>query len=201
MDYNILIKNLRLKNYEVSFFNQSSEASAYLIKALKNVKVGLGDSKTIESLDLKNILGKENEVIDLASTQTLDEFLLKAKETLTSDIFITSVNAVAISGEMINIDGSGNRIAASLFGHQKVYFIFGINKVVSSLDDAINRARNIAAPLNARRLKRICPCSTSDETCFDCTSKDRICNALVIYLNKMEDMEVEIIIINEELGF
>ena len=103
---------------------------------------------------------------------------------------------------MINIDGTGNRIAGSLFGHIKVYFLIGTNKIESSLEKSIFRARNIAAPMNAKRLKLKTPCAIDGDKCYNCSSADRICNALTIYYKKMRNVkDVEIILIDEELGF
>jgi hypothetical protein len=120
------------------------------------------------------------------------------------DVFLTSVNALSQTGEMVNIDGTGNRVAASLFGSQEVFFVLGVNKITPDLASAIHRARNVAAPLNSKKNKKssLNPCATLDEKCYDCGSPDRICNALTIYYKKMRNMQtMEIIIINESLGF
>jgi len=109
---------------------------------------------------------------------------------------------MAETGELVNIDGTGNRVAASLFGHQKVYFVIGTNKIEPTLEKAVWRARNVAAPINAKRFNADTPCAKKGDRCYDCSSPERICNALVIYLKKMNDIEdVEIILIDEELGF
>ena len=108
------------------------------------------------------------------------------------------------TGEMVNIDGTGNRVAASLFGSQEVFFVLGINKITPDLASAIYRARNVAAPLNSKLNKKstLNPCATLEQQCYDCGSSDRICNALTIYYKKMRNMQtMEIIIINESLGF
>ena len=120
------------------------------------------------------------------------------------DVFLTSVNALAQTGEMVNIDGTGNRVAASLFGSQEVFFVLGINKITPDLASAIYRVRNVAAPLNSKKNKKssLNPCATLEEKCYDCGSSDRICNALTIYYKKMRNMQtMEVIIINESLGF
>ena len=131
-----------------------------------------------------------------------NEFLEIATRCLTTEIFLTSVNAASEKGEMVNIDGTGNRVAGSLFGHEKVYFIFGTNKIAPTLDDAIWRARNIAAPQNSKKYNLRTPCVIRGDKCYDCASPDRICNTLNIYLKKMNDIDdVEIIIIDENLGF
>lgn len=115
--------------------------------------------------------------------------------------FFTSVNAIAETGEMVNIDGAGNRVAGSLFGHEKVYFIAGTNKIESTLEKAVYRARNVAAPMNAARHNFKTPCAVKQDKCYDCASPDRICCAEIIHLQKMRFIEMEVILINEPLGF
>ena len=102
---------------------------------------------------------------------------------------------------MVNIDGKGNRISESLYGHEKVYFIIGANKVMPDLQQAIDRARNIAAPKNAQRLSCKTPCAVKADRCYDCSSPGRICNGMVIYFGKMTSCEMEVILIDEALGY
>lgn len=103
---------------------------------------------------------------------------------------------------MVNIDGTGNRVAGSLFGHEKVYFVVTTNKIEESLEKAVYRARNIAGPKNALKYNLRTPCVIKGDRCYDCASPDRICNTLNIYLKKMNDIDdVEIVLIDEKLGF
>ena len=154
-------------------------------------------------MNLYERLSKHNKVYDPNQSRDNDGFLEIAKKCLTTDVFLTSVNGMSATGEMVNIDGTGNRIAGSLFGHDTVYFVIGINKIMPNLDDAIHRARNIAAPKNAKRLGLSTPCTMTDNKgCYSCNSADRICNALTIYYRKMNDIDnVEIILIDEALGY
>jgi len=124
------------------------------------------------------------------------------KSAAAAEVYITSANAVAETGEIINIDGSGNRVANTLYGKKKVYIIIGTNKIAEDYDKALWRARNIASPLNARRLGRNTPCVKGELKCYDCKSPERICKGLVVLWNKMNGTEkVEVIIIDEELGY
>ncbi len=200
MKYQKIIEVLKRKKYDVQFFEKKDEAVKFLENRINNKTVGFGDSKTLEALDLFHILSKNNTVYDPAQFQD-DHFLEVAKKALTTDIFITSVNAASETGELVNIDGSGNRLAGSLFGHDEVIFVFGTNKIEETLDKAIHRARNVAAPQNAKKYGLKTPCAVSDKGCFDCASPDRICSAMTIYMQKMNDMDMTIIIINEELGY
>ena len=92
-----------------------------------------------------------------------------------TEVYLSSVNGLAETGELINIDGAGNRVASTLFGHKRVYFVVGANKIAPDYDAALWRARNIAAPKNAQRLKRKTPCAVKADRCYDCSSPERIC--------------------------
>ena len=120
---------------------------------------------------------------------------------LTTQIFITSANAISEEGYIVNIDGTGNRIAGSLFVHEKVIFVIGKNKMESTLEKAIWRAKNIAAPKNAKRLGLKTPCAVHGDKCYNCKSEDRICNAMIVHMSKMNDIDMEVILINEDLGY
>ena len=107
-----------------------------------------------------------------------------------------------MSWEIINIDGAGNRVASSIYGHKKVYFVVGRNKLAPTYDEALWRARNIASPKNAQRLNRKTPCAVKGDRCYDCRSPERICRGLVVLYGPMLDMErVEVLLVKEELGF
>ena len=118
-----------------------------------------------------------------------------------ADVYLTSANALAETGEIVNIDGAGNRVAASLFGHEKVYFVIGRNKLAPTYDEALWRARNIAGPKNAQRLGAKTPCAAKGERCYDCKSPGRICRGLVVLWGPMIGMETEILLVDEDLGF
>ena len=91
-------------------------------------------------------------------------------------------------------------MAGSLFGHEKVYFVVSLKKLCPTLEDAIHRARNVAAPLNAARHGFANPCAVKGDRCYDCSAKDRICNALVVHYRKMRGIDMEVVLIREELG-
>lgn len=99
------------------------------------------------------------------------------------------------------MDGTGNRVAGSLLGHKKVYYIIGRNKITDDVEKAVWRVRNVAAPMNAKRYELKTPCAIKGDKCYNCSSPDRICNALLIELKKMNDIEMEVVLINEDLGF
>ena len=192
IDIEKTIKALERNKFVVHYFETGSEAVMYLKNRIQNKCVAIGDSRTLLEIGVHNALSEVNE--DVTDIQ----------RTMGRDVFLTSVNALAQTGEMVNIDGTGNRVAASLFGSQEVFFVLGINKITPDLSSAIYRARNVAAPLNSKKNKKssLNPCATLEEKCYDCGSPDRICNALTIYYKKMRNMQtMEVIIINESLGF
>lgn len=202
MEIQSVIKALEKNRYSVRYFQSGKEAADYLDKELDNRVIGFGDSATMSQIKLYERLSAHNEVHDPNQSKDNDEFLEIAQKCLNTEIYLTSVNAMSEKGELVNIDGTGNRIAGSLFGHKKVYFVVGINKIEPTLEKAVWRARNIAAPKNAKRYRLSTPCAIKGDKCYDCTSPDRICNALTIHLKKMNDIEdAEVVLINEELGF
>ncbi len=201
------IKSLEQKLYTVRCFETHKEAADYLDAQIDGKVVGFGDSRTIIDMKLYDKLSKHNTVYDPNQSVDNDGFLEIAKKCLTADIYLTSVNAMAETGEMVNIDGTGNRVAGSLFGHEKIYFVVSTNKIEKSLDEAVFRARNVAAPKNSLKYDLPTPCvinykKTGELKCFDCRRPERICNGIITYMRKMNDIEdVEVILINEEMGF
>ena len=120
---------------------------------------------------------------------------------VTADVYFSSVNAVSEQGEIVNIDGNCNRIAGTLYGHKKVYFVIGENKIAPDFTQALFRARNTAAPLNAKRLNADTPCAKEGNRCYNCSSPGRICRDLSVFWKKPTGCEYEIILIHEALGY
>lgn len=205
IDIEKTIKALERNKFVVHYFETGAEAVAYLKNRIQNKCVAIGDSRTLLEIGIHDALSEVNEdITDIQHPLPGESFRDTALRTMGRDVFLTSVNALSQTGEMVNIDGTGNRVAASLFGSQEVFFVLGVNKITPDLASAIYRARNVAAPLNSKKNKKssLNPCATLDEKCYDCGSPDRICNALTIYYKKMRNMQtMEIIIINESLGF
>ena len=200
MDLEKLEKNLRKKGYEVCILEKKEDMKEYLKDRFHNTTIGFGDSITIKKTGFYESVMEDNVLFDPNRSETYDEFLEIARKAMNAEYFFTGVNAMTENGEIVNLDGTGNRIAGSLFGHKKVYYVLGTNKIVKDLDEAIFRTRNIAAPKNARRLGLSTPCAVNADKCYDCSSMDRICNGLLINYRKMDEIEAEVIIIREELG-
>ena len=200
MDFSILKQNLENKNYKVNTFENAKDAVAYLEKEIVNTTVGIGGSVTVDEIGLFDAIKDNNKVF----WHWKDKSTLSWQETLSeaanAEIYITSANGVAETGEIINIDGTGNRVAATMFGHKKVYIIIGKNKIAKNYDEALFRARNIAAPLNAKRLNKETPCVKLGK-CIDCNSPQRICRGLFVLWQKPTSYDCEVILINENLGY
>lgn len=201
------IKSLEQKLYTVKCFDTPEEAADYLDSQIDGRVVGFGDSRTIIDMKLYDKLSSHNTVYDPNQSVDNDGFLEIAKKCLTTEVYLTSVNAMAETGEMVNIDGTGNRVAGSLFGHEKVYFVVSTNKIEPCLEEAVFRARNVAAPKNSLKYDLPTPCvlnykKTGVLKCFDCRRPERICNGIITYMRKMNDIDdVEVILIKEEMGF
>ena len=193
-DLEKLQKSLEAEGFTVSCFDTAAQAADYLDAALDGKTIGIGGSITVQEMGLRERLAKHNTVLWHWAGST-------TQEAAGAQVYLTSVNGAAETGELINIDGTGNRVASGLFGHEKVYFIVGRNKVAPDYDAALWRARNIAAPKNAQRLNRKTPCAAKGDRCYDCKSPERICRALVVYWEKPNSMDMEVVLVDEDLGY
>lgn len=190
-------KNLEARGYAVRVFATGKEAADYLDAAIDGKSVGFGGSVTLDALGLYDRLGTHNQTLWHWKWEDKDA---ARREAMDSDVYLTSVNGLAETGELVNIDGAGNRVAATLFGHEKVYFVIGRNKLAPSYEEAVRRARNIASPQNAQRLGKKTPCAVKGDRCYDCRSPERICRGLVTLWGPMIGMEAEVLLVDEDLG-
>ena len=197
MKFDAVKKNLETRGYAVRVFATGKEAADYLDAAIDGKSVGFGGSVTLDALGLYERLGSHNQTVWHWKWEDKDA---ARREALTTELYLTSVNGLAETGELINIDGAGNRVAATLFGHEKVYFVIGRNKLAPTYEEAVWRARNIASPQNAKRLGKKPPCAVSGDRCYDCKSPERICRGLVTLWGPMMGMEAEVLLVDEDLG-
>lgn len=199
MDLQKLKETIEKNGFEVSVFETKEEAADYLDKKIDEKTVGFGGSVTLKDMNLFDRLSKHNTVY---SHSNCDDPERAMRLSMNTDVYLLSANAIAENtGEILNIDATGNRVSSTLYGHQKVYMIAGKNKISPDYDSALYRLRNVVAPKNARRLHMKTPCAVNADRCYDCNSPDRICNALVVHYKKMRSMNMEIVLVNEELGF
>lgn len=192
------IESLRLRGFEPVYFETGAAAADYLAKEYAGRTIAFGGSVTLEKLGLYERLSESGRVF-WHWKQDRTEALEAAEK---AEVYMTSANAIAESGEIVNIDGSGNRVSATLYGKKQVCFVVGKNKLCPDYNEAVWRARNVAAPLNARRLNRNTPCVKGELRCYDCKSPERICRALVtLWGPTLACQRIEVVIINEDLGF
>ena len=201
MDLALLKENLERLHYSVKIFENKETAADYLAESICGKTVGIGGSVTICQMELYEKLKERNSVLWHLRTDGTQSVMQVRKDATRADIYISSVNGISQKGEIVNIDNTGNRVAAATFGCDKVYFVIGKNKIAPTLEDAISRARNIASPLNAKRLGLKTPCAVHADKCYDCNSEQRICRNLSIFLKKPTGCDYEIILIDEVLGY
>ena len=191
-------KNLEDRGFQVKTFATAGEAAAYLDGSIDGSSVAFGGSITLQQLGLREKLAAHNRVIWHWTDG--GEVLPEAAGT---EVYITSANGLAETGESLNIDGAGNRVASTLYGHRRLIFVIGRNKLAPTYDEALWRARNIAAPKNAQRLNKKTPCAAKGDRCYDCKSPERICRGLAVLWGPMmgKEQTTEVILVDEELGY
>ena len=189
------IRNLQLRGFSVRHFATGGEAVAYLSEQIQNTTVGIGGCKTAEQLGLYEKLSERN-TVHWHWRVPGQETLIKANA---APVYISGANAISEDGEILNIDGRGNRLAGQVFGNKKLYVVAGVNKLCPDFASALERARNVAAVQNCRRFEAKTPCKL-DDRCHDCRSTDRICRALLVLWGPVMGMEAEVILIDEDLG-
>lgn len=199
---NRVVKNLESRNMEAYFVKTKEDA---LKKALELIPEGSsiswGGTVSAKEIGLLDAVHEGNyEVYDREEAQTPELKNEIAHKALDCDFFIGSTNALAENGVMVNIDGNANRVAAFAFGPKNVLLIVGMNKVVKSEEDAMSRARNEAAPINAQRFGLDTPCSKNG-MCYDCKSPDCICCQILITRYSRVAKRIKVILVDENLGF
>lgn len=201
MDFSKVIGNLRDRGYSVHEFGTAAEASRWIDGEIDGCTVGFGGSETLTEMGLYDILSAHNMVYSHhvpKDGMTTGELRAAASG---ADIYLSSVNGLSENGEIINIDAQGNRVSSTLYGHRRVFLVIGENKLAPDHDKALWRARNIAGPLNARRLGRKTPCAVKADRCYDCRSPERICRELVVLWQCPIGMDIDIVLIHEKLGY
>ena len=203
MREDVLIQNLEKRGFEAVFFETSKEAVEFMVERISGKSVGIGGSLTVKEMGLDEALSKENAVFwhwDAKLVEELGGAKAVRDQAQDAQVYLSSVNAIARTGQIVNIDGTGNRIASLAYGHEEVYLLVGKNKITDTLEDAMDRAKNVAAPKNAMRLHRKTPCAIKGDKCYHCYSPDCICNGYLIHEHAMSGMKMVVVVIGEELG-
>lgn len=196
-----------VKSLESNFFDAASfsDRNALLDKVLSYVKpkmkIGFGGSITLRSLGIVDRLAGEDVILldhwkPGLSREEINDIRFKQ---LTCDLFLSSANAITERGEIINVDGNGNRTNSTTYGPKKVIIIAGYNKIVPDINAGLERVKNVAAPMNAKRLNLSLPCAETGR-CHDCRTEARICRIISIMQRKPGGTDVSVYLINEDLG-
>ena len=197
-DFEKTRKNLENRGFRAHVFATGAEAADYLAQTLHNTCIGIGGSVTIEEIGVYDRLSADNDVIWRWKKPTPDS----RERGAAAETFLCSANGVSETGEIVNIDGYGNRVAPTIYGPQRVFLVVGKNKIAPDLNGAIDRARNIAAPLNARRLNRHTPCAVGEPRCHDCRSPEKICGVMTVFFMPPTSVrEFHVLLVDEELGY
>jgi hypothetical protein len=197
------VKALESNYFAARVFRKRKDlVNAVLDQVKPGMTVGFGGSVTIRELGLIDMLKEKGaETLDhWREGLTKEEIARIRKRQLTCDLFLSGTNAVTEKGELLNIDGVGNRINGMTYGPGKVIVISGYNKIVPDVEAALERVKNMAAPMNAKRLNLPLPCAETGR-CHDCKSEARICRIVSIIQRKPNATDFSVYLLNEELGF
>lgn len=199
----VLIKNLKSRHFEAYYCATKEEALKKALELIpEGATVGWGGATSAQQIGLMDVLNAGNYItLDREKCKTMDEREQIARDCLSADVFLTGANALSLDGQMVNIDGNGNRVAAIIYGPKTVLVIAGMNKVEDNLDAAVRRARTVAAPMNQQRFAfENNPCTVTG-SCADCKSQTCICNHIVVTRNCRPVGRIQFILVGEELGF
>lgn len=197
-----IIKNFSKRKIEGYYCQTKDDALNKVLDLLEDgSSISWGGSITLDQIGIKDKIKQMNfTLIDRSVAKNKEEATEIMRRGLLSDYFLTSSNAITMDGELINIDGNGNRVASIIFGPKNVIIVAGMNKVVSNLDVAIDKIRNDACPPNAIKLNLNTPCQKTGK-CQECFSDDCICSQIVITRTSRVPNRIKVILVGEELGF
>ena len=198
----LLVKHLQQRHFEAYYCANKEEALKKALELIpEGASVGWGGAMSAQQIGLMEaVKAGPYRAIDREQCKNQEERDQAAMACLGADVFLTGANALSLNGEMVNIDGMGNRVAAIIYGPKSVLVIAGMNKVEDSLDTAINRARTVAAPRNQQRfLLPNNPCTVTG-SCADCKSETCICNHIVVTRHCRPVGRIKFILVGEDLG-
>ena len=198
-----ILKSFDKRGFEGCYCATAKEA---VEKALNYIKPGMqisfGGSMSLVESQMLDTLKERNDItlLDRSTAQTPEDVKDIYHKALSCDCYFMSTNAITLDGELVNTDGSGNRVAALIYGPENVIIIAGMNKVSSNLEEAHLRVKNVASPPNCIRLNRNTPCAATGK-CHDCFSDDCICSHTVVTRRSPIKGRIKIILVGEELGY
>ena len=197
-----IIKNLKRRHIEGFYCPTGADAVNKVVELIEDgSSVTWGGTMTVRDLGIPEALKRRGtlEVIDRDLATTAEEKQAMYLRAFSTDVYLSSANAISEDGVIVNIDGNGNRVAAITWGPRKVIFVIGLNKVAQTVEAALARARSTASPVNAARFDIKTPCQT-DGVCHNCNSADSICN-YVHFLRNSPRGRHQVVLVGEDLGY
>lgn len=198
-----IIGNLKKRQMEGIYCATIEEAKNKALSFVaEGATIAFGGSMTLEESGIMNELRSRNDIhlIDRNKAKTPEEVRQAFRDAFSADTYFMSTNAITQDGELINIDGNGNRVAALIYGPDQVIIVASLNKVTPNVDDGIRRVRNCATPPNCIRLNKKTPCAATGR-CADCLSPEGICNQIVITRRSGNPDRIKVILVGESLGY
>ena len=197
----VLVKNLKARHFDAWYCDTKEEALAKVLELIpEGSTVGWGGAMSAQQIGLMEALNVGNyNAIDRDRCSNQAERDQAARDSMFADFFLTGANGLSLDGQMVNIDGTGNRVAAIAYGPKNILVIAGMNKVEDTLDAAINRARTVAAPMNKQRFRNETPCAITG-ACADCKSEGCICNQILVTRHCRPVGRIKFILVGEALG-
>ncbi len=197
-----IIKNLEKRNMEGYYYPTCEEATNAILSWIPDgASVTWGGSESIKECGLLDALKNGNyEVLDRSNARTNEEQRAYLQKAVGADYFFMSSNAVTLDGQLVNIDGNGNRVACLINGPKYVVLVVGMNKIVSDVESAVPRIRNIASPPNGVRLHTNTPCEITGK-CGDCHAPGCMCSQIVITRHNRHTGRIKVVFVGEELGY
>ena len=192
---------MKKRGFEAYYVSTAEEAREKALELIpENSVVSWGGSMTIDEIGLKQaVIDRGCKVINRDEAESPEERMELMRKALTCDVFLMSANAISEDGQLVNIDGNGNRVAALCFGPKEVIVAAGMNKVAGNLEEAYARARKFAAPVNAQRFNLATPCGKTG-LCADCLSPECICSQMVV-TRRASGGRIKVILVGADLGF
>lgn len=192
---------MKKRGFEAYYVSTAEEAREKALELIpENSVVSWGGSMTIDEIGLKQaVIDRGCKVINRDEAESPEERMELMRKALTCDVFLMSANAISEDGQLVNIDGNGNRVAALCFGPKAVIVVAGMNKVAGNLEEAYARARKFAAPVNAQRFNLATPCGKTG-LCADCLSPECICSQMVV-TRRASGGRIKVILVGADLGF
>ena len=198
----ILVKNLRARHFDAWYCDTKEQALEKALELIpEGASVGWGGALSAEQIGLMEAVNHgPYRAIDRSKCTTPEEREQAMKDCLFADFFLSGANALSLDGQMVNIDGTGNRVAAIIYGPKTVIVVVGMNKVCDTIEEAVKRAREVASPMNMQRFLRDTPCAVTG-VCGDCKSEGCICNQIVITRHCRPAGRIKFLVVGEDLGY